>query len=71
MECCFYIFHVYGLPIYESRKHDGYQSFRDLRIREFKECVSVELQLRKRNVHPCFPQRLLTFPFADIHVSVE
>ena len=37
----------------------------NLRIREFKECVSARPHLRKRGIHKCFPQRLLKFPQAE------
>ena len=37
----------------------------NLRIREFKECVSARPHLRKRGIHKCFPQRLLKFPLND------
>ena len=37
----------------------------NLRIREFKECVSARPHLRKRGIHKCFSQRLLKFPLAE------
>ena len=60
--------------IYELRKHDGFYKIRfsyTLRVHEFKEYVSARPQVRKRNVGLYFPQRLLEYPFADIHVSVK
>ena len=43
----------------------------NLRIREFKECVSARPHLRKRGIHKCFPQWLLKFPETETLVSVK